>query len=158
MIKNEEFEQYTFETHALKGLALGVGANALAEKSKELEMAVRAGEYEKVKKEAPSLIEEYRMILANIKFVLVDNGVEIGKEIEVTRGSISSDEEKKELISLKESLEMLDMTESDKKISELLKVQTSGEKREKYKKIRAAVKEFDYDEAIIIVDGILTEG
>lgn len=158
MIKNEEFEQYTFETHALKGLALGVGANALAEKSKELEMAVRAGEYEKVKKEAPSLIEEYRMILANIKFVLVDNGVEIGKEIEVTRGSISSDEEKKELISLKESLEMLDMTESDKKISELLKVQTSGEKREKYKKIRAAVKEFDYDEAIIIVDGILKEG
>ena len=98
------------------------------------------------------------MILANIKFVLVDNGVEIGKEIEVTRGSISSDEEKKELISLKESLEMLDMTESDKKISELLKVQTSGEKREKYKKIRAAVKEFDYDEAIIIVDGILKEG
>lgn len=159
MIKNEEFEQYTFETHALKGLALGVGANALAEKSKDLEMAVRAGEYEKVKKEAPSLIEEYRMILANIKFVLVDNGIDLGKEeIEVTKGSISSEEEKKALLSLKESLEMLDMTESDKKISELLSVQSTDEKREKYKKIRAAVKEFDYDEAIIIVDGILKEG
>ena len=159
MIKNEEFEQYTFETHALKGLALGVGANALAEKSKDLEMAVRAGEYEKVKKEAPSLIEEYRMILANIKFVLVDNGIDLGKEeIEVTKGSISSEEEKKALLSLKESLEMLDMTESDKKITELLSVQSTDEKREKYKKIRAAVKEFDYDEAIIIVDGILKEG
>ena len=159
MIKNEEFEQYTFETHALKGLALGVGANALAEKSKDLEMAVRAGEYEKVKKETPSLIEEYRMILANIKFVLVDNGIDLGKEeIEVTKGSISSEEEKKALLSLKESLEMLDMTESDKKITELLSVQSTDEKREKYKKIRAAVKEFDYDEAIIIVDGILKEG
>ena len=59
---------------------------------------------------------------------------------------------------MKESLEMLDMTESDKKISELLSVQNTDEKREKYKKIRAAVKEFDYDEAIIIVDGILKEG
>ena len=158
MIQNEEFEQYTFETHALKGLALGVGANALAEKSKELELAVRAGEYEKVKREAPSLIEEYRMILANIKFVLVDNGIEVGKEIEVTKGDISAEEEKKALLSLKESLEMLDMTDSDKKISELLSFKTTNEKREKYKKIRAAVKEFDYDEAIIIVDGILKEG
>ena len=49
------------------------------------------------------------------------------------------------------------MTESDKKISELLKTQSSEEKREKYKKIRAAVREFDYDEAIIIVDEILKE-
>ena len=52
---------------------------------------------------------------------------------------------------------MLDMTESDKKISELLKTQSTDEKREKYKKIRAAVREFDYDEAIIIVDEILKE-
>ncbi len=158
MIDEEDYEQYTFETHALKGLALGVGANGLAEKSKELEFAVREGDYEKVKKEAPSLIEEYRMILANIKFVLVDNGVEIGKEIEVTKGSLSYEEEKKELLSLKESLEMLDMTESDKKISEMLKTDSTPEKREKYKKIRAAVKEFDYDEAIIIIDSILKEG
>ena len=49
------------------------------------------------------------------------------------------------------------MTDSDKKISELLKTQSSPEKREKYKKIRAAVRDFDYDEAIIIVDEILKE-
>ncbi|MBR4413213.1 MAG: response regulator, partial [Lachnospiraceae bacterium] len=121
MIANEEYEQYTFETHALKGLALGVGANSLAEKAKELEFAVREGNYEKVKNEAPVLTDEYRRILANIKFVLVDNGIEIGKDIEVTRGEISAEEEINELTSLRESLEMLDMTESDKKISELLK-------------------------------------
>ena len=157
MIANEEYEQYTFETHALKGLALGVGATSLAEKAKELEFAVREGNYEKVKNEAPDLTDEYRRILANIKFVLVDNGIEIGKDIEVTRGQISVDEERNELASLRESLEMLDMTESDKKISELLKTQSTDEKREKYKKIRAAVREFDYDEAIIIVDEILKE-
>ena len=157
MIANEEYEQYTFETHALKGLALGVGANSLAEKAKELEFAVREGDYEKVKNEAPVLTDEYRRILANIKFVLVDNGIEIGKDIEVTRGEISPDEERNELASLRESLEMLDMTESDKKISELLKAQSTPDKREKYKKIRNAVREFDYDEAIIIVDEILKE-
>ena len=157
MIANEEYEQYTFETHALKGLALGVGANSLAEKAKELEFAVREGNYEKVKNEAPVLTDEYRRILANIKFVLVDNGIEIGKDIEVTRGELSADDEKNELASLRESLEMLDMTESDKKISELLKAQSTPEKREKYKKIRNAVRDFDYDEAIIIVDEILKE-
>ena len=52
---------------------------------------------------------------------------------------------------------MLDMTESDKKISELLKAQSTPDKREKFKKIRNAVREFDYDEAIIIVDEILKE-
>lgn len=157
MIANEEYEQYTFETHALKGLALGVGATSLAEKAKELEFAVREGNYEKVKNEAPELTDEYRRILANIKFVLVDNGIEIGKDIEVTRGEISSEDERNELSSLRDSLEMLDMTDSDKKISELLKTQSSPEKREKYKKIRAAVRDFDYDEAIIIVDEILKE-
>ena len=157
MIANEEYEQYTFETHALKGLALGVGANSLAEKAKELEFAVREGNYEKVKNEAPVLTDEYRRILANIKFVLVDNGIEIGKDIEVTRGEISAEEEINELTSLRESLEMLDMTESDRKISELLKAQTTSDKREKFKKIRNAVREFDYDEAIIIVDEILKE-
>ena len=157
MIANEEYEQYTFETHALKGLALGVGANSLAEKAKELEFAVREGNYEKVKNEAPVLTDEYRRILANIKFVLVDNGIEIGKDIEVTRGEISAEDEINELVSLRESLEMLDMTESDKKISELLKAQSTPDKREKFKKIRNAVREFDYDEAIIIVDEILKE-
>ena len=157
MIANNEFEKYTFETHALKGLALGIGATALAEKAKELEYAVRGGEFEKVKKEAPSLTEEYRMILANIKFVLVDNGIDTGKEIEITRGTISLEEERLELISLKDSLEMLDQTESDKKISELLKTDSKSSRRERYKKIKAAVKEFDYDEAIIIIDEMLKE-
>ena len=101
--------------------------------------------------------EEYRMILANIKFVLVDNGIDTGKEIEITRGTISVEEERLELISLKDSLEMLDQTESDKKISELLKTDSKSSRREKYKKIKAAVKEFDYDEAIIIIDEMLKE-
>jgi len=157
MIAEEDFESYTFETHALKGLALGVGANSLAEKSKELELSVREGKYDYVKKEAPSLIEEYRMILANIKFVLVDNGIDMGKEIEISRDRLSEDEEIKELNSLKESLEMLDNSESEKKISELLKVPFEDKKRDKYKKIRAAVKEFDFDEAIIMVDEILNK-
>ncbi len=157
MIANKEYEKYTFETHALKGLALGIGALSLAEKAKEAEYAVREGNYDKVLKEAPNLVEEYRMILANIKFVLVDNGIQIGKEIEVTKGAMSFEDEKEALMSLRDSLEMLDMTESDKKISEILSTDCEESKREKYKKIRAAVKEFDYDEAIIIVDEILKD-
>ena len=157
MIANEEFEQYTFETHALKGLALGVGALSLANKSRELEFAVREGNLDKVRAEAPSLTEEYKKILANIKFVLVDNGIELSEEVKVTKEALSPEDEKKGLISLRESLEMLDMTESDKKISDLLSFKLDDETREKFKKIRAAVREFDYDEAIIIVDEILKE-
>ncbi|MBO6088784.1 MAG: hypothetical protein J6P37_00505, partial [Lachnospiraceae bacterium] len=157
MIANEEFEQYTFETHALKGLALGVGALSLADKSRELEFAVREGNLDKVRAEAPSLTEEYKKILANIKFVLVDNGIELSEEVKVTKEALSPEDEKKGLVSLRESLEMLDMTESDKKISDLLSFKLDDETREKFKKIRAAVREFDYDEAIIIVDEILKE-
>ena len=159
-IAEENFEQYTFETHALKGLALGVGANSLAEKAKDLEMSVRAGETDKVKNEAPALIEEYKEFLANIKFVLVDNGIEVNKdkeEVEVTRGILSEKDEKTELLELRDSLEMLDMTESSDRISKLLQTEVDEDKREKFKKIRAAVKEFDYDEAIIIVDEILKQ-
>ena len=157
MIANEEFEQYTFETHALKGLALGVGALSLADKSRELEFAVRDGNLDKVRAEAPSLTEEYKKILANIKFVLVDNGIELSEEVKVTKEALSPEDEKKGLVSLRESLEMLDMTESDKKISDLLSFKLDDETREKFKKIRTAVREFDYDEAIIIVDEILKE-
>ena len=157
MIASGNYDQYTFETHALKGLAQGIGAFGLAEKAKEQEYAVRNKDIDKVVNESGDFIEEYRRMLANIKFVLVDNGIDMGKEIEVTRGAISYEEEMKELSSLRESLEMLDQTESDSKISELLKTECSDKRKEKYKKIRSAIKEFDYDEAIIIIDDIFKE-
>lgn len=155
MVEKEAYDDYTFETHALKGLALGIGAMNLSERAKSQELAVRNQNYEKVKREARILFDEYRVILANIKFVLLENGIDLNKEIEVSRGPISKEEEEKELISLRNSLELLEQTESEKKVDDLLRTQTTEEKREKYKKMKFAIKEFDYDEAIIIVDEIL---
>ncbi len=155
MVEKEAYDDYTFETHALKGLALGIGAMNLSEKAKNQELAVRNQNYEKVKREAHALFDEYRVILANIKFVLLENGIDLNKEIEVSRGTITKEEEEKELNSLKNSLEMLEQTESEKKIDNLLRTMTTEEKREKYKKMKCAIKEFDYDEAIILVDEIL---
>lgn len=155
MVENEEYDNYTFETHALKGLALGIGALSLSERAKSQEQAVRNQNYEKVRRESKMLFDEYRVILANIKFVLLENGIDLNKEIEISRAELKPEEEERELLSLKDSLEMLDQTESEKKIDCLLSTKTSSSRRERYKKMKVAIKEFDYDEAIIIVDEIL---
>ena len=158
MISNKLYEQYTFETHALKGLALGIGAMNLADKAKEVELAVRNGQFEKVGLEAPVLVDEYKKLLANIKYVLAENGMDLEKDITVSRPKLSVKEELEELSSLKKSLDLLEQTESEKKIVELLKTDCTEEKRTKYKKIRSAIRDFDYDEAIIIIDELVKEG
>ena len=58
---------------------------------------------------------------------------------------------------MKESLEMLNQTESEQKINELLKTDSEPARREQYKKMKVAIKEFDYDEALIIIDTIFKE-
>lgn len=157
MLGEKDYDKYTFETHALKGLAQGIGAQTLSEMAKRQEMAVRENNISVVDKESSLLIEEYKKLLANIKFVLMDNGVDINKDIDITRGEISTMQEERELLNLRNALELLEQTESEKMINELLKTKTSEERRDKYKKMKAAIKNFDYDEAIIILDEILKD-
>lgn len=158
MVREKRYDDYVFEAHALKGLAAGIGANGLSEKAKEQETAVRNKNYPKVEKESAAFFEDYRTLLSNIKFVLLDNGIDINKEIEVSRKKLTPGEEREELLSLKESLEMLNQTDSEEKINELLKTDADNDRREMYKKMKIAIKEFDYDEAIIIIDSIFKEG
>lgn len=157
MLLDMDYEQYTFETHALKGLAKGIGANSLFQKAQQQEMAVRENNLKVVREESAGLIEDYKNLLANIKFVLIDNGVDINKEIDITRGEISQMEEERELLNLKNSLELLEQTESEKMVNNLLKTKTSDERRDMYKNMKVAIQNFDYDEAIIILDEILKQ-
>lgn len=157
MLRDMDYEKYTFETHALKGLARGIGAVNLANEAQSQEMAVRENNLKIVREESGKLIEDYKNLLANIKFVLVDNGVDINKEIDVTRGEISTMEEERELLNLRDALELLEQTESEKMINNLLKTKTSEERRDLYKNMKIAIQNFDYDEAIIILDEILKQ-
>lgn len=159
MIKNEALEDYCFEVHALKGLALGIGAKHLAKTAADQEEKSRKGDTLGVGKEGPSLLDEYRVLLANIKYVLIDNGIDIEDEEDfpVIRKKLSEEEEEKELISLKKSLELLDQIDSDEKIKLLLQTENTEERKDVYRKIRNAVKEFDYDEAMILIEDIFKQ-
>ncbi len=62
-----DVENYTIKVHALKSSARVIGATALSERALELELAGKDGDTEKIRRETPGLLEEYREYLALLK-------------------------------------------------------------------------------------------
>lgn len=157
MIKNDALEDYSFEVHALKGLALGIGAVHLADSAASEEERARKGDVKGIHKNGPHLLDEYKVLLANIKFVLIENGIDIDEEddLPILRKKLSTEDEKKELKELYNSLEMLDQIDSEERVMLLLQTENTLERTEIYKEIRNAVKEFDYDEAKVLIESLL---
>ncbi len=66
-LKNADYPAFTIEVHAMKSNAATVGAMALSEKARMLEMAGKSGDYDMIVSEAPGFIEEYRVFAEDLK-------------------------------------------------------------------------------------------
>lgn len=153
------YEAYTFDAHALKGLARGIGAMRLSELAMEQEMASRDGEYYVVVEGAPVLFEEYEMLLANIKFVFQENNIPLEEEKEASKGeTLDRDAFTSRLESLLESLEMLEQQEAEKKIKVILTFEMDQTTRIALEKAKDAIRKFEYELAEEQVRLLLEEG
>ncbi len=157
-IEEKKYDSYTFDAHALKGLARGIGAMKLAQLAMEQEMASRDGNYFVVEEGANVLFEEYEMLLANIKYVFQQNNIPLKDENETSNGEVMEEDELKcRLYSLFESLEMLEQQEADKKIKVILSYEMNELLRKRLEEAKDAIRKFEYELAEELVRKALEE-
>ncbi|MBQ3912246.1 MAG: response regulator, partial [Lachnospiraceae bacterium] len=67
LLKNEDYQRYTIEVHALKSNAATVGAMKLADKAKALEDAGKTGDIETIKRDTDRFLTEYAAFADDLK-------------------------------------------------------------------------------------------
>lgn len=147
LLKEKKLEEYSFDAHALKGLTLGIGAIELSNLAKELEYDARDHKKEEVAKKHDKMVEEYRMLLANIKFTLQENNALADKKENVSDVILSESDKKERLREVLDCIELLDKIEAEKKLSEILSTNLDASDREILTKAEKKLNDFDYDEA-----------
>ena len=69
-LKENDIEAYTINVHSLKSTSGSIGAEHLSQKAKELEFAGKEGDSEKIKRDTPALLEEYRNLKGIIRSII----------------------------------------------------------------------------------------
>ncbi|MDR0553695.1 MAG: response regulator [Treponema sp.] len=68
--KDAGLPEYTVTVHGLKGSSSGICANTVSQKAQELEIAARAGDYEKINAENAAFIQTVELLLEDIGALL----------------------------------------------------------------------------------------
>ncbi len=158
-VELKNYEAYTFDVHALKGLARGIGAMKLSELAMEQEMASRDGNYYVIEDGASVLFAEYELLLANIKYVFQENNIPLEDSKTVSKGAIpDQDDFTKRLNALLESLEMLEQQEAEKKVNEILSFELKPDIRLMLENAKESIRKFEYEMAEEQVRLVMNEG
>ena len=72
-LEKEDWPNYQIVAHSLKGTSLTIGAGPLSAAAKELEFAVKENRMEYIKEHHAEVMEEYGILLENLKKVLKDD-------------------------------------------------------------------------------------
>lgn len=68
----KNYAEYTIKIHAIKGMALNIGAKQISEMAKWQEKAGKEGNYSYIDSHLEEFLQEYRKLLANVRAVLED--------------------------------------------------------------------------------------
>lgn len=149
------YRDYIFEVHALKALMAGIGAMDLAEFARLQEYAARDGNIEVIRRESSYMVEQYQMMLENIKKLLNDNGLLREEIIQIREKELTWEEFCSMLHSLQGSLDLLEQAEAARKVDNLLTYPLDAGIRRQLIEIKHAIGEFEYDDAAELIRQLL---
>ena len=164
MLNKKDYEGFGCEAHAVKGLTLGVGANKVSDLAKGEEFAVKEGRFDDVNETAEVFFNEYELLLANIRLALKESGFTASSdtdgenEISDENGTdasnlreLSDEERKSRLNEITEALDLLDQSNAERGIKELLNTKIEESAKKELKSALNDVKEFEYEKARKII-------
>ena len=154
-ISNNKIDEYVYEVHALKGLAGGIGAAELEDCVRMQEKYARNNEVDNILSSVDEMIEKYEMLLANIKFVLLENGISLEDDIVITEETLSEEEFIWEIKELVQSLDMLEQQEAEKRMNHILSTRLEDDIRKKLENAKTSIKDFEYEQAISLLEEFL---
>lgn len=133
--KDENWEQYTIEVHALKSASRQIGAMELGNLAQELELAGKCGDYELIKKQNNKLLADYLLYELLLK--------EYFPEKEKLEEQIEEDVLKMHLMNLKVAAADMDVDSMDAIVEELENYDFKGKEKEYFESLQMAVQELD---------------
>ncbi|MCR5119272.1 MAG: response regulator [Lachnospiraceae bacterium] len=152
---SENYRQYVYEVHALKGLMAGIGADSLSELARMQEYAARDGKHQAITREGGLLVERYENILGEIKHALEEIGMYREETAELRQEELTWEEFSGMLKSLQSSLDLLEQSEAERKVDNLLTYRLDPGLRRQLLEVKRSIGDFEYDEAMELISQIL---
>ena len=137
---NQDWKNYTTKVHALKSTSRIIGAAELSELAKNLEDAGNAGNISEIKNSTPKLLELYRNFDTVLEF-LQDKKVDDASKPLIEDAQLAEAYE-----ALKEIAASFDFDNAQFVLQELENYRLPENEIEKYKKIKSAVENLDWEQ------------
>ncbi|MCH5194262.1 MAG: response regulator [Oscillospiraceae bacterium] len=107
--RERDYKNYTIEVHGLKSSSLAVGANELSEMAKQLEMAGKEENYDRITADTPALLAKYTDLLGHIRPVIAaEEKAQSGDSDSADKPPIDKDRFKAGIKSILNALDELD--------------------------------------------------
>ena len=142
-------ESFALHFHSLKGVFLNIGADEMAEKSKELELAAKAGQMDVISEKVDGYLEDVRDFYSDLEAAYEKYNEK--KQNTAPKTEVSDSEFMGKLEQLRQHIEDFEYIEITETLEEMLSG-SQGMKREILEKISGAIQESDYDNALALTD------
>ncbi len=144
-----QLDGFALHFHSLKGIFLNIGADGLAEESRQLEMASKEERLEEVQEKTDGYMEKVFLFNSQLKkacdaYTQLNKQKYAGEEVSGSELAAQLDELKEHIL----DFEYIEITESLDRLQGSLQ----GEQKQRLDEITEAIQEFDYDTALEIVD------
>ena len=141
-----DIENYTIKVHALKSSARIIGAAALSDLAKELELAGKAGDTDRIKADTGNLLEQYRTLHSKLKHLDADDG---------QLKDITPDMRAEAFQTMGEIAQSMDYGMMEDIIKDLREYRLSEEDRSALNRIEDMLMQLDWDGIVRIVKGVV---
>lgn len=152
--ENKRMDNVALYFHSLKGIFLNIGAESLAEISRQLEMAAKAEEFETVMDRIPDFVKQVQEFDEQLSDACDDYQQKI-YAVHATE-QISTDDFAGKLAELRAHIEDFEYIEITDLLEQMLPC-VSGKQEEYLKKINEAIQNFEYDMAMELLDDLQQE-
>ena len=146
--QSEDWDNYTIEAHALKSASKQVGALKLSDMAATMEMAGIDKDGELIHQQTDAMLEKYRSYLP-----LLEEYFQEEEEADSTREAITSEEQDRLFVDMRDALENLDMDRMEEVAEEMRQYQYQDWEKKLLQQLYDAVEEMDVDAC----EGILVD-
>ena len=155
--EQKDYAEYTIKIHALKGTALNIGANQIAEMARTQEKAGKEGNYSYIDIHMEEFVREYRVLLDNIRAVLLHYRL-IDEKSDIRQKDVVYEEAEllKTLRNIQKCIEEMDFAGAAKLIRECDRRKMPKQYQDIFGKISGWMDEMDVDQIQELLEQVIS--
>lgn len=143
-VEDGELFNYTIQIHGMKGQLYNIGANALADLAKELELAGKKEQVAYIQEQLPIFIKEYHQFIESLKQYLQKQGIEFRNEGEAEMIPFFE--------KIKKQVEDFDFAGADETVEKAIALATKENDQVLLEKIKAYLADIDADAILSLLE------